>query len=150
MDIKELISEDRVFLDLNVSSKKELFEFIDGQALSMNIIKKKGDLLKSLLKREKECSTAFEDGFAIPHGKSKGILKPAIFVCRINNDLDWKSLDGSKVNIAIILAIPENEETNTLHLKVISGVARKLMRDDFRKNMKIATTEKEILNILSI
>lgn len=148
MEINQLISEERVFLDEHVENKNDLFKKVDEKAFEMEIINKKGVLYKALLKREEESSTAFDDGFAIPHGKAEGILKPAIFIYRLSNKIDWESLDGSDTNIAIILAIPKTEETNTLHLKIISGVARKLIYDDFRNSMKNAKTPKEIIDLL--
>ena len=148
MEINQLISEERVFLDEYVENKDDLFKKVDQKALEMGIINKKGVLYEALLKREEESSTAFDDGFAIPHGKAEGILKPAIFIYRLANKIDWESLDGSNTNVAIILAIPKTEETNTLHLKMISGVARKLIYDDFRNNMKNAKTPKEIIELL--
>lgn len=148
MEINQLISEERVFLDEYVEDKDDLFEKVDEKAFEMGIINKKGVLYQALLKREEESSTAFDDGFAIPHGKAEGILKPAIFIYRLSNKIEWESLDGSDTNIAIILAIPKTEETNTLHLKIISGVARKLIYDDFRNSMKNAKTPKEIIDLL--
>lgn len=53
-----------------------------------------------------------------------------------------------KIEFVISLLIPE-EEKGTSHLKLLSKVARLLMREDAKNDLKQATTETDIENVLN-
>lgn|GEM_PF-6602389 len=60
-----------------------------------------------------------------------------IFV-RFKNGIDRDSMDGKPTNVAIGLAIPEDGNSN--HLKVLSSIARSLMKDEFKQALNESKT----------
>ena len=103
------------------------------------------DLVPIFLEREKEFSTAFGNGVAIPHAKSSKVLKTGVFVYKSVNAINW---DGEEVNLAI--AIVTSEDSSNVHLQILSQLSRKLMHADFRESLLNAKTEIEILQIMNL
>ncbi len=127
-------------------NKEALFEIIAKQFKEKNIIKLETEFVKALKAREAEVSTGFVDGFAIPHGKSDTVIEPGIIFLRINNGIDWPSMDGGLIHHVFALAIPEvgGEE----HLKTLTKISRKLVDEQFRNNLKLAKNNEDITKIL--
>ncbi len=127
-------------------NKEALFEIIAKQFKEKNIIKLETEFVKALKAREAEVSTGFVDGFAIPHGKSDTVIEPGIIFLRINNGIDWPSMDGALIHHVFALAIPEvgGEE----HLKTLTKISRNLVDEQFRNNLKLAKNNEDITKIL--
>ncbi|AUF83730.1 PTS fructose transporter subunit IIB [Mesoplasma syrphidae] len=142
-----IFSTEYIFLDQEFSSKERVFSFIASQALKLNLVSNKEALVKGFLDREKEGSTGFEDGFAIPHARIMEIKKSAVFVVRLKSPIDWNSLDGKPTKIAIALMIPEGPSGEE-HLTILSSIAMKLLNTDFKRKILSTNSNKEVLELL--
>lgn len=80
--------------------------------------------------------------------RSKNIKKAAILILRNNNGVDWKAVNGEVTTVIIALIIPK-AQAKKLHLDVLSTLTIKLVRKDFRKKLKLATTAQEIISLIS-
>ena len=74
-----MIREEYIFLDVDVSSKEQLLDFVSEKALKMGITDNKEGLKSDFLKREAEYSTGLQNEFAIPHAKSEYAKETAVF-----------------------------------------------------------------------
>ncbi|HZN24044.1 MAG TPA: PTS sugar transporter subunit IIA, partial [Burkholderiales bacterium] len=74
--ITKLLPESNVLIDLDVSSKKRVFEQV-GLVFENNKSIARSEVFDSLFAREKLGSTGLGQGIAIPHGRIKG-LKEAV------------------------------------------------------------------------
>ncbi|MGL5643677.1 MAG: PTS fructose transporter subunit IIABC [Metamycoplasmataceae bacterium] len=139
-----------IFLNLNLTKRDEVFDFISKEAVSLDIIAKKDKqkLIDAFIKREEESTTAFQDGFAIPHARIKEIKKPSIIVVRSSYYIDWKSMDNQPTVIAIALLIPE-DKSSTIHIDTLSKIATLLLDPEFRTNMLNLESEEQIFNYLN-
>ncbi|QVK09077.1 PTS fructose transporter subunit IIABC [Mycoplasma mycoides] len=145
-----VFNKDYIFLNVNLKTKQEVFEFIASKAKELKIVTSKKALIDGFKLREAENTTGFEDGFAIPHPKDvKQIKKPAVFVLRFTNPIEWNALDNKPIEIAIALLTPQTTDENNSHLTLLSQVAVKLTNQEFKTALKQAKTKKEILNILN-
>ncbi|MFB3166689.1 PTS sugar transporter subunit IIA [Neobacillus sp. 179-C4.2 HS] len=147
MDIISLLQPKNIIFDETINSKKELFNTMAELLEKNGCIKNKKKLIKDLEKREKLVSTGIEDGFGIPHAKSKCVVKPTIAFAHTNEISDYIALDNSKVQWSFMLAIPSN--SNDIHLEILSSLSRKLMDDDFRNKLKQAKTSEDVFKILT-
>ena len=87
--------------------------------------------------REETYSTGFGGGFAIPHCKSAHLNANSIVVLKTRQGsygIDWGSLDGKPVHVAVLLAIRADNEGNE-HLKILAKLSRQVMRDEFRERL---------------
>ena len=138
-----MIREEYIFFDVVAASKEELLDFISEKALEFGITDSKEGLKDAFLKREEEYTTGLQDGFAIPHAKTEYAKETAVFFVKCKNQLDWGTLDDTKVNYAFALIVPKEAAGNE-HLMMISQLATNLLEDEFRDEVKSAT-DKSVL-----
>ncbi len=144
--IKIIIPEQIVF-DVDASSQKEVFSKIADLAKQQNFIHKEKKLIKAFKKREKESTTGFGDGFAIPHARTKDILKPGVFFIRLNQGVEWNALDGNPVKIVIALIVPTDKAADT-HLDLLSKIAQKIVKPDIQKVLSDSKDPKQVIKAL--
>jgi PTS system fructose-specific IIA component len=99
---------------------------------------------QSVLEREELTSTGIGFGIAIPHGKSSHVRECTVAFGRLNNPVNWQSLDNKEVEMVFLLAVPE-ECAGDEHLKIIAGLSRKLVHEDFRELLKTTQNETAII-----
>jgi len=137
-----------IFLDETIKNQKDAFEFIAKKAVELDLVTDQKKLVQGYIKREKEGSTGFEDGFAIPHARIKEVKKAAVFVVRFKKPIDWNSMDGKPTKVAIALLIPDDKSGDE-HLTILSSLAVKLMDEDFKTTILNATKNTDVLNALT-
>lgn len=142
----EIFNIENITFDTTVKTKDEALQYIASFAKECEIVKSSKAYLKGLKKREKEVTTGFKDGIAIPHCKSKTVQKPALMIIKFSNPIDWEALDGNPVYLTFALAIPERK--NEFHLKLLSLVSRSLIDEEFKKEILAANTKEDIYNII--
>ncbi|ATZ18706.1 PTS system, 2-O-A-mannosyl-D-glycerate-specific IIA component [Williamsoniiplasma somnilux] len=147
LNAKQIINSNLIILDSNAKNKEEAFEEVSSLAFKNKIINNEKDMYDGLVAREKETSTGLEDGFAIPHSRSKKIKKAAVFFVKFKKSIKWETFDNKPVKVAIFLAIPENESVN-LHISVLSEIAQKLLNKNTRDFLKKENDKNKIINKL--
>jgi PTS system, IIA component len=101
-----------------------------------------------LVEREQQGTTGMMDGFAIPHAKSSAITTPKIVIVRLNEGIDWNSMDGNPTLFIFSLLIPDGE-AGTTHLKLLATVARMLMKADVKEALLSAKTAEQLEEVLN-
>lgn len=145
--MENVIDINLIRVNVEATDKLEVLKIVSEIAYENEIVKSKEDYYLGLIKREEEFTTGFGKGFAIPHCKSITVKRPAVIVCKLNNSVEWESMDSEPVNFIMALAVPE-AEAGTTHLKILSQLARVLMDDEFTNKLKQSETEKEICSLL--
>lgn len=142
-----IVNENLVFLDVEVQTKEDALQKIAEFAHKEGVVKDSQIYFEALKAREFQSSTGFSDGIAIPHGKSETVNNAAVIFVRFKDAIDWDSMDGKPTNIAIALAIPE--DGNNTHLKVLSSIARSLMKEDFKNALNNSQSVKDVIEALN-
>lgn len=145
MDIREIISNDRILLKNNILGKKEVLESMVELFLKDKIIVDQQEFMKDIKKREEEYCTYIGHDIAIPHAISKTVKSVGIAFMRVDTAVPY-GMDGETAKMFFMLAIPE--ESNAEHLKILSMLAMNLMHDEFRKKLLEASDEMEIYDVL--
>ncbi|MDY4720597.1 MAG: fructose-specific PTS transporter subunit EIIC [Clostridium paraputrificum] len=146
VEAKELFGEDHIYIDENSTTQDEAFKFIASIAKKHGYVKSEEDFYHGLQKREKEATTGFNDGIAIPHSKNSTVISPGVFLIKFKNPIEWDSLDGKKITTAFALTIPEDGAEN--HLKILSTIAKELIDDDFRNTVIKETDSQKLYNLV--
>lgn len=146
VEAKELFSEDHIYIDENSTTQDEAFKFIASIAKKHGYVKSEEDFYHGLQKREKEATTGFNDGIAIPHSKNSTVISPGVFLIKFKNPIEWDSLDGKKITTAFALTIPEDGAEN--HLKILSTIAKELIDDNFRNTVIKETDSQKLYNLV--
>ena len=138
----EVLTDKQIIIG-DASSREQVLEIFSNKAKELGFTE--SDLVPIFLEREKEFSTAFGNGVAIPHAKSSKVLQTGVFVYKSVNTINW---DGEEVNLAIAIITPE--DSSNVHLQILSQLSRKLMHSDFRESLLNAETEMEVLKIINL
>lgn len=144
--IAELLPAENVVIDLEASSKKRVFEqagllFENNQGIG------RSKVFDSLFARERLGSTGLGQGIAIPHGRIKGLTKPAGAFLRLNTPVAFDAPDGQPVNMLFVLLVPE--QANDHHLQLLSELAQMFSDSAFRTRLLAASDAATIQALFS-
>ena len=142
------IQEQNIFLNQIGQTQNDIFEFLAKKTVDLTIADNQKEVLEKLIERENEGTTGMMDGFAIPHAKDSAIHHPAAIILKLKEKVVWQSLDGQPIQFIIALFVPDTQADDA-HLKLLSTVARLLMRDDIRASLKEASSADEIAKLLN-
>jgi fructose-specific PTS system IIA-like component len=93
---------------------------------------------EEIWQREDTYSTGFGGGLAVPHCKSAHLAANAIAILKSRHGIEWGSIDGQPVRVAILLAIRADDHGKE-HLKVFAKLSRLVVRNEFRDRLMAET-----------
>jgi PTS system nitrogen regulatory IIA component len=133
--VAKLLSREDVVVDLQVSSKKRLFEqvgllFENQHALARSLV------FDSLFARERLGSTGLGQGVAIPHGRIKGLKEALGALIRLAQPVPFDAPDGNAVSLVFVLLVPE--KATEKHLQILSELAQMFSDKSLREAMSRA------------
>lgn len=109
--LKSCIDRDNIYLNLDITSEKELIEYITKKLYQKKKVKK--SYSKSALSREKTSSTAIGGGIAIPHGDPKEVIESVIAVATLKQPIQWGT---EEVSLVFLMAVKLSESKTTKNL----------------------------------
>jgi PTS system nitrogen regulatory IIA component len=133
--ISKLLPVENVLVDLDVGSKKRVFEqagllFENNQHIARSVV------FDSLFAREKLGSTALGQGIAIPHGRIKGLRDATGALIRMRAPIPFDATDGLPIRLIFVLLVPER--STELHLQILSELAQMFSDKQFRDDLSAA------------
>lgn len=134
--IAQLLSTETILLDLDVASKKRVFEQV---GLLFENVKGIGraQVFDSLFAREKLGSTALGQGVAIPHGRIKTLKSAVAAFVRVKAPIPFDAPDAKPVSHIYVLLVPEHATDE--HLQILSELAQLFGDKQFREELSAAT-----------
>ncbi|MFC6145299.1 PTS fructose transporter subunit IIABC [Corynebacterium nasicanis] len=99
-------------------------------------------LADAALAREAQNPTGVPGRVAIPHARSAAVEVPTLAFARLSRPVDFGGPDGD-AELVFLIAAPEGG--GKAHLKILSKLARALVRGDFLDRLRAATTPEEIV-----
>lgn len=133
--ITKLLPPSMVVLDLDVGSKKRLFEQI-GLMFENEKRVALATVFESLFAREKLGSTGLGYGVAIPHGRIKGLRETCCAFIRTASGVPFDSPDGVPVRLVFSMLVPE--QATEQHLQILSELAQMFSDTSFREALMAA------------
>ena len=133
--VSRLLPLSHVLLDLDVSSKKRLFEQI-GLLFENTRQIPRSRVFDSLFDREKLGSTGLGYGVAIPHGRIKTLKEPACAFVRAATPIPFEAPDGQPVRLVFAMLVPEH--ATEAHLEMLSELAQMFSDAALRESLATA------------
>jgi len=130
-----LLPQAHVALDLDVSSKKRLFEQI-GLLFENSRQIPRARVFDSLFDREKLGSTGLGYGVALPHGRIKTIKEPVCAFVRSAQPIAFESPDAEPVRLVFAMLVPEH--ATEAHLELLSELAQMFSDSTMREALLAA------------
>src|SRR2546427_8809211 len=139
--VAKLLAPANVVTDLQVSSKKRLFEqvgllFENQHGVARSLV------FDSLFARERLGSTGLGQGVAIPHGRIKGLKEALGAFVRLAQPVPFDAPDGAPVTLAFVLLVPE--KATEKHLQILSELAQMFSDRSLRDAMAAAKDAAEL------
>jgi PTS system nitrogen regulatory IIA component len=144
--IAKLLPEENVLIDLDVSSKKRVFEQV-GLLFENNNSVARSEVFDSLFAREKLGSTGLGQGIAIPHGRIKGLREAMGAVVRLRHPIPFDAPDAQNVAIIFVLLVPDR--ATDMHLQILSELAQMFSEKPFRERLLSAPTAADLHRLIT-
>jgi PTS system nitrogen regulatory IIA component len=103
-------------------------------------------ICKAVIARERQGSTGFGKGVAVPHEKHPKVRRMVAAVGRSSKGVDFAALDRAPVYCFLLLLSPSDQKDE--HLQAMESIFRHLQRDTFRRFLRQAETREAILDLL--
>lgn len=144
--IKNILPSGNVFFDLDVGSKKRVFEQV-GLLLENSEKLSRSTVFDSLFARERLGSTGLGHGVAIPHGRIKGLREAVGVLIRLKAPILFDAPDGKPVSLLFVLLVPD--QANDLHLQLLSELAQLFSSRVLREQLLAAPDAQTLHRLLT-
>lgn len=148
MKLSDFIVKEAIIPELKAHDRDGVIrELVDALAAAKAIDKKDVEaIVKAIIDRERNGSTGFGKGVAVPHAKHKAVKKRAGAIGRSTVGVDFAALDQAPVYSVILLLSPEANPDG--HLQAMENVFQNLNQDNFRRFLRQAGSHQEIVDLL--
>lgn len=144
MNHLDIINKDLILIDSYFETKEETIENIGKLLLDNHRIVNSDSFIQDMYARENEMSTSMGLGIAIPHAQSKHVTTSSLIFIKLKKPIKWNE---DTVEMIFGIAVPKDNKNNQ-HLKILSTLARSLMKKEFREKLIQSTTKENVLKTL--
>ncbi|WP_028537020.1 PTS IIA-like nitrogen regulatory protein PtsN [Paludibacterium yongneupense] len=144
--IGKILTRDLILIDLDVASKKRVFEQV-GLLIENTRGIARSEVFDCLFAREKLGSTGLGQGVAIPHGRARGLKEAAAVYIRLKQPIPFDAPDNKPVQSLFVLLVPE--QATDLHLQVLSELAQLFSSRQLREDLISAPDADAIYRLLT-
>src|SRR6476646_6583635 len=102
-------------------------------------------LRAAAMAREAQSATGLPGGIAIPHCRSPYVEVPSIGFARVTPKVDFGAPDGP-ADLVFLIAAPDSGGAE--HMKLLSRLARALVRPDFVQSLRDASSAGEVVSLV--
>lgn len=145
MTISAILSPQKIFLDIEVSSKKKLLELIANVVADQTRLAE-SSIYNNLLNRERLGSTGLGQGFAVPHARLENLQQTIGCFFRLKYPVNFEAPDNQPVDLVFTIIIPQ--EATEEHLIILSSLAGIFSQTDVCEAIRNAGSKDEIAQII--
>ena len=140
-----LITEQLVALDQDLgSTKDEVIANLARLVAGAGRADAEG-LTADAMDREAKAATGLPGGFAIPHCRSAAVTEASLAFARLSRTVDFGAKDGPADLVFLIAAAADGDAD---HLKLLTQLARALVKKDFLASLRAAASPAEIVALV--
>jgi PTS system fructose-specific IIC component len=144
--VTQLITPQLVTLDQNLGdSPADVIRVLAGKVAAAGRASEVEGLFTDAFAREQKTATGVPGGIAIPHCRSAAVTEPALAMARLSHKVDFGAKDGP-ADLIFFIAAPDGADQE--HLKLLSKLARSLIKKDFTAALRAAATEQDIVDLV--
>lgn len=143
--IVPLLPVSHILLDIEMGSKKRLFEYV-GQLFGSELGVAPNAIFDSVIAREKLGSTGLGQGIAIPHGRIKGLKSATGVLVRLEPAIDFDAPDYLPVKLVFMLFVPM--QATDLHLQILGELAQLFSNKALRDALLTSADSESVLNLI--
>lgn len=142
MKLIDVLDENVIDLNCSAKTKDEVLTVLSTKLKNAGYIDDVVEFKKDIYLREQEGVTGIGNYIAIPHGKSDSVTQVGIAIAKLNDEIEWETLDGKGVRLVFLFAVSNNHEYARNHMLLLADIARKLGDDEaVEKMLKVQTVD---------
>ncbi|GAA1649401.1 PTS lactose transporter subunit IIC [Mycolicibacterium murale] len=135
-----------VLLDVDAGHDKEaVIARLAAQVATAGRSHNADGLRDAAMAREAQSATGLPGGIAIPHCRSAHVDTATIAFARLSPKVDFGAPDGP-ADLVFLIAAPESGGSE--HMKLLSSLARALVRPDFVASLRAAASADEVVELV--
>jgi PTS system fructose-specific IIC component len=144
--VTQLITTELVELDQNLgNSPEDVIRHLASKVAANGRATEAEGLFADAFAREQKTATGVPGGIAIPHCRSAAVTEPTLAMARLSQPVDFGAKDGP-ADLVFFIAAPEGADQE--HLKLLSKLARSLIKKDFTAALRAASTKEDIVELV--
>ena len=128
------------------SDKTEVIRALPRQVAGAGRTSNADGLAEDALAREATSATGLPGGIAIPHCRTEHVDVPTLAFARLSPGTDFGAKDGP-ADLAFLIAAPAGGDAT--HLKVLTQLARALVKKEFTDGLRSASSPEEVVELVS-
>ena len=141
-----VITTDLVLLDADAGADRQaVIARIAGLLVGAGRTTDADGLIGAAMAREAQSATGLPGGIAIPHCRSPYVDTPTIGFARLSPKVDFGAPDGP-ADLVFLIAAPDSGGAE--HMKLLSSLARALVRKEFVESLRSARTAGELVSLV--
>ena len=142
-----MITPELVQLDAALGTDKhDVIRALAAQVAAAGRTQDADGLAGDALAREATSSTGLPGGIAIPHCRTEHVDVPTLAFARLSPPTEFGAKDGP-ADLAFLIAAPAGGDAT--HLKVLTQLARALVKKEFTDGLRSAETPQEVVDLVS-
>ncbi|ECU9386494.1 phosphoenolpyruvate--protein phosphotransferase [Salmonella enterica subsp. enterica serovar Newport] len=142
---KPILAPEFIIFNLDARDKNEAIKKMTDNLWLHHRTGSRERLCDDIWTREDSFSTAVGYGFAIPHTKSDHITDSTISMATLETPIAW---GDQQVETIFMLTVSKSADP-AAHMKYFSTLARKLMKEEFRNEIKNADSVDVLYNLMT-
>jgi PTS system fructose-specific IIC component len=141
-----IITSDLVAIDVDAGGDKEaVIGLLAARLADAGRSSNAAGLVGAAMAREAQSATGLPGGIAIPHCRSPYVDEATIGFARLSPAVDFGAPDGP-ADLAFLIAAPDSGGAE--HMKLLSSLARALVRKEFVASLRNAASADEVVALV--
>ncbi|MEG2489312.1 PTS sugar transporter subunit IIA [Anaerorhabdus sp.] len=149
MNIKDVLDDRIILNNLHAENKDDALTQMSIKLMEAGYIEDVESFKKDIYLRESEGITGIGNYVAIPHGKSDSVTHVGISIAKLDQEIEWETLDGKGVKIIFLFAVSNNNEYAMNHMRLLAQIAGKLGIDENIEALLKASNKEDIKRVFS-
>jgi mannitol/fructose-specific phosphotransferase system IIA component (Ntr-type) len=148
MKMKDFVVRDAIIPNLQSTDRNGVIrELVNALAGAKALSAADSEVIaKAVSERERQGTTGFGKGVAVPHIKHAQVPRMMAAIGRSAGGVDFAALDRAPVYSVVLLLSPADKPDE--HLQAMESIFRHLQRDNFRRFLRQAETSRAILELI--
>lgn len=146
--IEKGLSTESIIMDLKANTKEAVIKEMICRLAGNGLLLDKDLCEKDVMEREAIVSTCFQNGIALPHGRTDGVKELVAAVGINRNGYNFDAIDGKPSKIFVMCLSPKNSDGP--HIEFVATVGSVLAKQENIDGILAAETPEEVFAILDI